>query len=839
MPGEKRESRESINKGAQSEETHTTPVGDAEKSKGSEKQQLLTSKEKEKHRTKEEKKEKEERDRGDKERRREEKRQREKEKREKQRVEKERRKEEKGKKKTEQLEKKTAEKEREKEKKEVEKDKDTKKKGQKGGREKDKSGDTSQKPKKKKEKQGGKKGKAGNKEGAAATVRPGEIRRVEKRPDLVELEEIEDIDQDNTDGDLKDTPTPSPSPIQKDEDDNVDPEKGVDDIEVKPKKKRKLSTGQRLVIVAAVIIALVTILALIIAIIVAVKMTEDHQLMIPVTPPKSSLLPDGQYEYHHAAVASDHTTCSEIGRGLLEQGGSAVDAAIATALCLGVVQGQSSGIGGGFIMTIYDKENGEKVVIDARETAPQAAARRMCSDNRKLCKYGPSAAGVPGAVRGYKEAHSRYGILPWSALFQPAITLTERGFTVTEQLAKALRSVSNDTTEAYNNYTVLWMLFSNQFNTVSVWDWYRAGENMTRPALGQTLRRLAKYGANDFYNRDGFLAQRLIRDITDGGGIMTADDLENYKVEIREALNVSLQNNYTVVTAPPPAGGAPLAFLFNFMEDSKFIRAQTTAHGVAKLYHQFIEACKFSFDGFSQLGDPGFVKATPMLNELLSKGYADDIRATIHIDRPTFNNSEEYSDEASVDSPGSTHISVIAENGDAVSMTSSINSYFGSRFVSTGTGVILNNQMDSFTIPPADDTTLKESPNYIEGGKRPRSPMAPTLVIDNNGNVTMVIGGAGGNTVIPSIAMVVLQSLLSNQTLAGAVKGKRMYGHSESNKVVAEKGFSQKILDMLKVIGYNIEESADVFAIIEAILVQDGVIKTARDPRKPGLPAGY
>ncbi|XP_070542685.1 glutathione hydrolase 1 proenzyme-like isoform X2 [Ptychodera flava] len=573
------------------------------------------------------------------------------------------------------------------------------------------------------------------------------------------------------------------------------------------------------------------IVLLIVAVVIGVQVSKNQKSepLASNRPP-----PVGQYHYLHAAVASDSTECSQVGRDILRSGGSAVDSAIATALCLGVVHGHCSGIGGGFVMTVYDSLTNESLVIDATERAPQAVKRmkRSCTDNLQACRGDAATAGVPGEVKGYKEAHNRFGVLPWSVLFEPAIELAEVGFTVSQDLAEAIERVKMMTDEVQSfSYQLLWHIFSDVDRV-----WYREGDNMTRPALASTLRMISESGADSFYNSTGYIAQRLVRDLQNNDGIMTAEDLENYQVQVREPLVVKLKNNYTFITAPPPAGGAPVALMLNVLNEIPWKELHARNDSTVRIYHKFVEASKFAFAAETKLGD-GMNETVS--EKIVSQRFADDTINKMSDGAPTYNTTERYGTVSSkVDKNGGTHISVISENGDAVAMSSSINDNFGSKFISTGTGVIFNNNMNDFT-SRLEETENRQSPNHVADGKRPRSPMAPSVVLDDMGNVAMVIGGAGGSEAIPAIAMVALRSLLSDEALVDIVAERRLYVNQD--EVFYEHGFSQEIIDRLEAMGHQMKElsSNSSVAVVEAILVQDEIIKTAADPRKPGQPAGY
>ncbi|GIY61263.1 glutathione hydrolase 1 proenzyme [Caerostris darwini] len=467
--------------------------------------------------------------------------------------------------------------------------------------------------------------------------------------------------------------------------------------------------------------------------------------------------------FDKAVVITDGKPCAAIGRNILQTGGTAVDSAIATLFCNGVVNPQSMGFGGGFLMTVYIRKNRTFSVVDARETAPEKASKGMFDSNGTLSQEGGLSIAVPGELRGYKLAHDNYGILPWTSLIAPSIEICNKGFEVSEHLAGKLqklrdRILADDSMreEFYNNATG---------------DVYKAGEILKRPVLGATLKAIADNGPEVLYT--GELHQTFLEDITNCGGVLSAADLANYKPLLKSSVMTELggADNLTLHSVPPPGSGLILQLILNVLSHYQMTPAHfEDADQAALMYHRMVEAFKFAFAHRTQLGDGAFVNLSQVVSNLQSKEYAKSIWEQIS-DETTFPSSYYKPEMDDNFDHGTAQVSVLAANGDAVSVTSTINTYFGSLCRSSRTGILLNNAMDDFSSPNITNYFgVPPSPaNSIAPGKRPLSSMCPAVVVDGNGDVRMVVGGAGGTRIITASALKNMSKVFELLTCRGSM----------------------------------------------------------------------
>ncbi|KAK5641806.1 hypothetical protein RI129_010353 [Pyrocoelia pectoralis] len=508
---------------------------------------------------------------------------------------------------------------------------------------------------------------------------------------------------------------------------------------------------------------------LVIAIIIAYflgafeKTTPKTTVLVPPNPQKP--LPPSSSKLHRfqkAAVCADAPVCAEIGKNILERNGSAVDAAIATLFCNGVVNMQSMGLGGGFLMTVYIRDTKTAVTLDARETAPLNATANMFK-NENESKYSGLAVGVPGELRGYWVAHEKYGTLPWKELVQPTVDLCERGYNMSVPQFDVLYKIRND-----SNLREWFFDANGKFKP--------AGSLIKPKKLCDTLKIIADSDGNELYN--GTLSKMLLQDIKDMGGIITEEDLQNYTPKWRDPVSVDLNGGDHLYSVPPPGSGILLAFILNILDGYNFTRDSiSNINKTVLTYQRIIEAFKFAYARRTELGDTDFVNITTLLQNLTSNDYARDIRDKI-LDNTTHLNPADYGAVFyNREDHGTAHISVLAQNGDAVSVTSTVNVFFGNGVTSESTGIILNNGMDDFSSPNFPNYfDLPGSPNNaIAPGKRSLSSMTPTIITDQNGDVRMVIGASGGTKITTSIALVIMRNLWFGDNIKEAVDAPRIH----------------------------------------------------------------
>ncbi|XP_059154517.1 glutathione hydrolase 1 proenzyme-like [Physella acuta] len=539
----------------------------------------------------------------------------------------------------------------------------------------------------------------------------------------------------------------------------------------------------------------------------------------------------GNHFYRQAAIAADSAQCSTIGKDILLKGGNAVDAAIAALLCNGLACTQSMGIGGGFFMTIYNRTTGVPTVIDARETAPGRATADMYAGRPEASLTGGLSIAVPGEIKGYWYAHQKYGRLPWSDLFQPAIKMAAEGFPVTPSLGKIITSFN---TMILQEASLREVFLNNQTGEL-----FKEGEIMTRPKLANTLRVISREGMTAFYN--GSLTDDILQDLQDIGAIISREDLFNYTVRETSPTEVTLNDGIRVLSPGTPSGGPVLAFILNILNGYYFKPKDVdTEEKRALTYHRMVEAFKFAYAKRTALGDGSFVDVAELLHNMSSKDYADSIRRQIS-DTKTFDYVHYGPTFYSPSTGGTSHISVVDGDGSAVSVTSTINGSFGSKRRGMRTGIIFNNEMDDFSSPNITNLFgFQPSPaNFIAPGKRPLSSMSPSIFVERDGQVTMVIGASGGSRITTSTAWVAAHSLWLGDSIKDAIFRPRLHHQLVPDQLEHELGFQQNVVTYLRELGHTMKELLTPKSAVQGIRVIDGAIFAESDHRKGGVPDGY
>ncbi|XP_056360069.1 glutathione hydrolase 5 proenzyme isoform X1 [Oenanthe melanoleuca] len=522
-------------------------------------------------------------------------------------------------------------------------------------------------------------------------------------------------------------------------------------------------------------------------------------------------------QYLHGAVAADTESCSLVGRNILKSGGTAVDAAIAGLICTSVMNPQSSGLGGGVVFTIYNASTGAVEVINARETVPRVFPDKLLSGCGPGFPSGPSWIGVPGELRGYEEAHRRHGRLPWKALFEPTIQLLSEPLAISPVVDRILQ---HPAMSALGKSLCPLLCDGQRF--------LKRGETFRWPALQRTLRTVAEHGAAAFYG--GEIGQALVQDISQAGSNLSLEDLRAYKAEVSSALNITL-NDHTKVFAPgPPMGGAVLMFILKVLEEYKFHKGSlATPEQKVETYHYIAEALKFGNMLRPNMSDPAFSEAQVPLGTLLSDQFAKFVRQQIDSrgDHPlSYYRLLEPLYSGKYRSMGTSHISVLAADGSAVSATSTINYPFGSLVYSNQTGIILNNELADFCIANRN----------IKPGEKPPSAMVPSILISKSGDM-LVIGGAGGGWIISATTMGIINKLWFGYDLEHAISAPVM--HTQGDSVLFEESFSKEVKTGL--LGRGHKEKQDKFAmnVVQGISKEGKCISAYSDKRKLGKSAGY
>ncbi|XP_076549306.1 scoloptoxin SSD14 isoform X2 [Osmia lignaria lignaria] len=511
-------------------------------------------------------------------------------------------------------------------------------------------------------------------------------------------------------------------------------------------------------------------------------------------PPSASKL----RTFKRGAVCADGAPCAVVGKSILEKNGSAVDAAIAAMICNGLVNMQSMGIGGGFFMTIYDKASRRAYTLTARDRAPLAANATMYEGKPRDASFsGPLAIAVPGELAGYWEAHKRFGKLPWADLFRPSIELCEEGYNLTKIQHAGFRFNAKN---IYND-RVLKELFVDPKTD----DFYKPGTIIKPKVLCKTLRVIAEKGASELYN--GTLGKLLVQDLQEKGAIITMKDLNSYRATWDEPLQTNLSNGIKVYTVGLPASGALFSYILNILDEYHFNPDSIADQNQTILtYHRMIESFKYAYALRNDMADKEFVDMEELTRNLTSRRHAHETRMKID-DNKTWDDPAHYGAVTlnSAKDQGTAHVSVLAPNGDAVSATSTINFYFGSGVISDTTGILLNNAMNDFGIPSTISYFgIPPSPNnYIAPGKRPLSSMVPSILVDSDGDVKMVIGASGGTKITTAVSQIVAKIIWMGQTVKEAVDAPRIHHQLYPSEMMYEYGVPKQVIDGLKKIGHK------------------------------------
>jgi len=519
-------------------------------------------------------------------------------------------------------------------------------------------------------------------------------------------------------------------------------------------------------------------------------------------------------------VVADSEQASQAGMEILRRGGNAVDAAIATALALSVLDQASSGLGGGGFMVIYHAKDHKSYALDFRETAPAASRRELYIKDGKpvpsLSLTGALAVAVPGEAAGLIEARKRFGSLPLAALAAPAIKLATEGFS----LDPALRIAIERQQANMKRFADLGRIY------MPAGELPKAGDRIRQPELAETLKAIAKDGAAVFYG--GWVGQAIVETIKKAGGVMTLDDLKNYRPVWREPLIGSYRNR-TVITMPPPSsGGVAILEMLNILEGYKLRDLQ---HNSASYLHLLTESMKHAFaDRAEFLGDPDFVHVP--VGKLTAKNYGEWIRKRIAPDKtqpPRFYGYYNYNAEKG----GTTHFSVIDRFGNAVACTQSVNTRFGSKLLVPRTGIVLNNEMDDFAIHPGQGNVyglIGNDANSLSPSKRPLSSMSPTIILRGN-RPELVLGAAGGPRIVTATLQTIVNVVDFGMAVTAAVSAPRAHHQWLPDRLNVEPGISAETKTSLEQRGHALREQTSL-GVVQAITWEGAIMKGAADPRK-------
>jgi gamma-glutamyltranspeptidase/glutathione hydrolase len=532
-------------------------------------------------------------------------------------------------------------------------------------------------------------------------------------------------------------------------------------------------------------------------------------------------------------VATVHPLATDAGVAAFRHGGNAVDAAIAAALTLGVVDTPNSGIGGGCFILIR-KADGTVVAIDGRETAPAAATRDMFirdgAADPALSQTGALAVAVPSAVATYDLALREHGELTLADLLRPAADLAEEGFPIDRVYARKLTATEATLAKFAGTRAVLLDRDRKAWPRRHV---------LKQPDLAATYRAIADEGVDWFYR--GRFAERVGEWMADNGGVLTAADFAAYRPIVREPLETSFRD-WTILGFPPPSsGGVHVAQMLNMLEH--FPLREEYERDEARALHIIAEAMKLAFaDRAYWLGDPDFVDVP---RGLIDEDYAAELAKRIDPDHAKSVAGHGEPPRAAEDlfsQKHTTHIAAVDSEGNWVAITATINTSFGSKVIVPGTGVVLNNEMDDFSAQPGKPNAfglVGAESNAVAPGKRPLSSMSPTMVL-KDGEPVLTVGAAGGPKIITQALLAILRRLEFNQPLAEAVASPRIHHQWRPEALMVEDDMPQEIVDKLHALGHEIDETASSSMGVTQAIEQtpDGELIGVFDPRVPGKAAG-
>ena len=533
---------------------------------------------------------------------------------------------------------------------------------------------------------------------------------------------------------------------------------------------------------------------------------------------------------NNGMVATEQELASRIGLDILKAGGNAVDAAVGIGFALAVALPNAGNLGGGGFMMVHDAKTGKSVALDFREVAPLKATRNMYLDDKGNVINGKSlythyAVGAPGTVAGMEHALKKWGTMPLDKVIAPSIALAEKGFPVSETLAKILRQEQKNMGKWPATTEIFWKDGAP----------LKRGDLLVQKDLAQSMRLIAQQGAKAFY--EGAIAQKIAAEMAPHAGAVTLQDLREYKVAEREPVRGTYRGHEVVTMPPPSSGGTHLVQILNMLE--QWPLAQWGQNSAQTLHHM-AESSKLAYaDRSEYLGDPDFVKIP--LKGLTSKRYAESLAKTIDPNRARPAKEIKPGQPQPYESDQTTHYSVVDKAGNAVAVTYTLNTNFGSGIVAKGTGILLNNEMDDFAAKPGVANAyglVGGDANAVAAKKRPLSSMTPTLVL-KDGKPTLVTGSPGGARIITTVLQTVVNTIDFGNNPAEAAAAPRVHHQWTPDELRVEKGLSPDTLALLKQRGHNIAVKPSM-GRTQTIQIRNGMLYGYSDPRNPdGQTLGY
>jgi gamma-glutamyltranspeptidase/glutathione hydrolase len=532
---------------------------------------------------------------------------------------------------------------------------------------------------------------------------------------------------------------------------------------------------------------------------------------------------------HNGLVVAQEERAARIGIEILDRGGNAVDAAVAVGFALAVTYPRAGNIGGGGFMVVHLTKDNRDLAIDYRETAPAAASETMFLDaegnpNPEKSRDSALSVGVPGTVAGLALAHEKYGSGKFALadLIAPAIDLAEKGFQVEDDLADSLPQAS----ERLKRWPTTTSIFFNGDRPM------QEGDRLIQLDLADTLRAIAKDGPGAFYQ--GRIATQIASAVVKAGGIMSKDDLANYRAIERPVVRGTYRG-FDIVSSPPPSsGGVHLIQMLNILEGYDLAHLSRE-----ESLHDMIEAMKRAYaDRAVFMGDPDVLKIPT--DGLTSKAYAKSLRATIG-ERATPAAEIRPGNPSDFEGRNTTHFSVLDRDGNAVSNTYTLNFSYGLGLIAEGTGVLLNNELDDFTSKPGTANAYKlvgYNANLPGPGKRPLSSMAPTIVL-KDGKPFLITGSPGGSRIISAVLQVIVNTIDFQMPIGQAVSAPRLHHQWQPDEVYAEPGFAPDVLDALEKRGHKIVPTPPHTSTNSIEVTADGYVGAADRRTRGSLAAGF
>ncbi|MCG9721809.1 gamma-glutamyltransferase [Shewanella sp. Isolate7] len=533
----------------------------------------------------------------------------------------------------------------------------------------------------------------------------------------------------------------------------------------------------------------------------------------------------------HGMVASQEAIATQVGVDILKQGGNAVDAAVAVGFALAVTLPRAGNIGGGGFMLVHLAEGNKTVAIDYREVAPKRAHKDIFLDENgdavvKLSREHGLAVGVPGTVMGMELALEKYGTMTMVQVIEPAIKLAEQGISVTADLATSLAGLKRRIAQWPSSKAIFYRPDGSNFDI---------GDTLTQKELAHSLKLIKQQGSKGFY--EGETAEKIVASVTQAGGIMTMDDLKQYRVIERQPVQGEYRG-YQVISMPPPSsGGIHIIEMLNMLEPYPIAKL---GHNTADTLHLMAEVMKRAYaDRSEYLGDPDFVEVP--VNTLISKDYAKSRAKGIAINRVTPSSEIAPGKLSGYESPQTTHYSVVDKWGNAVANTYTLNFSYGSGLVAQGTGILLNNEMDDFSAKPGVPNgygLIGGDANAVEGGKRPLSSMSPTIVM-KDGKPFIVTGSPGGARIINTTMQIIMNVIDHGLNIAEASYASRVHHQWLPDELRVEKSLNRDTISLLEARGHKVSVK-DAMGSTQSIMITDEGLFGASDPRRAGsAAAGY